>query len=546
MIPFKQLKRIHQIIKILLDHGVDEFLGKHKNLGGFRTLRLLYPLRKNRFPQLSRGERLCQALHAIGPIYVKFGQMLSTRRDILPPDVAEALAQLQDQVPSFSEKEARQIIEQETGLNIEALCLEFSEQPLASASIAQVHAGTLATGEEVVFKVLRPGIEKQIEQDIALLKTLAKFISKTVADSKRLKLTEVIADYETTIYDELDLLREAANSAQLKRNAEKSKLLYVPQVHWQYTTPKLMVSERIYGIPIRDNAQLDAKNVNRKVLAERGVEIFFSQVFRDNFFHADMHPGNIFVDASNPQDPTYIGIDCGIIGTLSRDDQKYLAENFIAFFNRDYQKVAQLHLDSGWVPPETDVREFEFAIRTACEPIFGKPLAEISFGYFLLRLFETARRFNMEVQPQLVLLQKTFFYIEGLGRELYPQLDLWASAKPFLENWMKERLSIRSLFQELKAEYPFIREKAPQMLALMHQHLQASSQVAKQLDAAIANKNQELKIEKRRYLAILGATLCLASSIVASKDSGIIALALMGTAFLLGLVLIWKSRPVNT
>lgn len=401
-----------------------------------------------------RGTRLRQFLEALGPIFIKFGQILSTRRDLLPDDISNELARLQDQVSPFPFSQAIEIIEKELGQPVDKLFARFDHEPLASASVAQVHSAQLPTGEDVVVKVIRPGIEKVIRKDIRLMILFSRVLLALVHDARRLKPLKVVRDYERTILDELDLLREAANASQLRRNFLASPLLYVPPVFWDYCRPRVMVMERIYGVPVSDLDTLRAKGTDMKKLAERGTEIFFTQVFRDRFFHADMHPGNIFVDISNPAEPRYIGIDCGIIGTLEPEDQYYLASNLLAFFKRDYRKVAQLHVDSGWVPSDTPVGELEAAIRTVCEPIFEKPLKDISFGHLLVRLFQVARRFNMEVQPQLVLLEKTLLNVEGLGRQLYPELDLWATAQPFLEQWMKDQVGVLGIAKSVRKNAP--------------------------------------------------------------------------------------------
>lgn len=419
------------------------------------------PLRLLPAPRASRGERLRLALESLGPIFVKFGQLLSTRRDLIPPDMADELAKLQDQVPPFSPKRAIATIEQALGQPIAELFAVFSAEPLASASVAQVHAAQLKSGQQVVVKVLRPGIESVIRQDTELLFIIARLIERYLPDGRRLRAVEVVEDYANTIFDELDLKREGANTAQLRRNFLDSDLLYVPEVYWDYTRQNVLVMERIHGIPVTDVAALRAQGTDMKLLAERGVEIFFTQVFRDSFFHADMHPGNIFVSRENPARPQYIGIDCAIIGSLSQFDQYYLARNLLAIFQRNYREVAQLHVECGWVPPQTRVHEFESAIRSVCEPIFEKPLAEISFGQLLIYLFQTARRFDMQVQPSLVLLQKTLLNIEGLGRELYPQLDLWTTAKPYLEKWVRERYSPRNLLKKLRYKLPNWLEQLP-------------------------------------------------------------------------------------
>ncbi|MCQ4346362.1 ubiquinone biosynthesis regulatory protein kinase UbiB [Pseudomonas stutzeri] len=409
--------------------------------------------------EMSRGERLRRSLEDLGPVFIKFGQLLSTRRDLLPADIADELARLQDKVPPFPPEQAVALIEQQLGAPLEQMFSRFERQPLASASVAQVHAARLRSGEDVVVKVVRPGLEPVIRQDMAWLFVLARIAERLSSDARRLHPVDVVRDYERTIFDELDLMREAANATQLRRNFDGSKLLYVPQVYWDWCRPRVLVMERIYGVPVTDLAALHDQHTDMKKLAERGVEIFFTQVFRDSFFHADMHPGNIFVSTRTPHEPQYIAIDCGIVGSLTAEDQDYLARNLLAFFKRDYRKVAQLHIDSGWVPADTPVNDFEAAIRTVCEPVFEKPLKDISFGQVLLRLFQTARRFNMEVQPQLVLLQKTLLNIEGLGRQLYPDLDLWSTAKPFLERWMRERMSPLRLLRNLQQQA----EQVPQL-----------------------------------------------------------------------------------
>jgi ubiquinone biosynthesis protein len=438
--------RLFKILRVLFSERIDELLPQPKR-GTLKALAWCIPsVRMKR----SRGERLRDALQTLGPVFVKFGQMLSTRRDLLPPDIAGPLAELQDRVKPFPGEVAKSIIESDLGCSVDDVFSEFSSDVMASASVAQVHAARLKTGEEVIVKVIRPGIEKVIEKDLKLMMTIAKFVEKNFVDGKRLKLVQVVSDYRMTILDELDLMREAANTALIRRNFEDSAICYVPQIYWDYTRRNVMVEERIYGIPISRVDTFKEKKVNMEKLAERGVEIFFTQVFDHSFFHADMHPGNVFVDISDPENPVYKAIDFGIVGTLDPESQAYLAQNLIAFFDRDYRAVAELHVESGWVPKDTNIGEFESAIRTVCEPIFQKPLGEISFGVLLIRLFEVARRFQMEVQPQLVLLQKTLLNIEGLGRELYPELDLWKTGKPFLERWVKERLGPKGIVDYAK------------------------------------------------------------------------------------------------
>ncbi|MFC3679224.1 ubiquinone biosynthesis regulatory protein kinase UbiB [Bacterioplanoides pacificum] len=468
------LWRLWKILFIFTRYRLDSLVPVEQLPLSLRIALWLAPWRLNPVPgKLSRGARLRLALEALGPIFVKFGQILSTRPDLVPDDIVAELRRLQDDVPPFDSDTAIALIEDQLGQKIEQLFSEFSAKPLASASIAQVHAARLPQDsehgdQEVVVKVVRPGIEHTIERDLQLLEFMARLLVKYSAEGRRLKPLEVVEDYRHTIYGELNLQIEASNATQLKRNFADSELLYMPEVYWEYCRNKVMVSERIYGIPVADVGQLQAQNTNMKLLAERGVEIFFTQVFRDSFFHADMHPGNIFVARHNPQQPQYIAIDCGIVGSLTEEDQHYLAMNLLAFFNQDYHQVAQLHIDSGWVPPSTKVHEFAAAIRSVCEPIFDKPLAEISFGQVLIQLFSTARRFNMEVQPQLVLLQKTLLNIEGLGRQLYPQLDLWSTAKPYLEGWMRDRFGPKAAYKELKRQLPGWIEKAPQIPGLVH------------------------------------------------------------------------------
>jgi ubiquinone biosynthesis protein len=415
----------------------------------------------------TRGRRLREALETLGPIFVKFGQILSTRRDLLPLDIADELAKLQDQVPPFPSALAVAEIERSLGRSIQEVFSSFETQPVASASIAQVHLGRLHDGTEVAVKVLRPGVEAAIARDLALLETGAAFAERWWAEGRRLKPREVVAEFARHLDEELDLMREAANASQLGRNFAGSPLLLVPAVYWDLCAQHVMVMERMRGTPISQVQALREKGIDIPALAKAGVEIFFTQVFRDGFFHADMHPGNILV----ADDGRYIALDFGIMGALTEVDKNYLAQNFLAFFNRDYRRVAQAHLDAGWVPPGTRVDEFEAAIRAVCEPIFAKPLREIYFGKLLLRLFQTSRRFNVEVQPQLVMLQKTLLNIEGLGRELDPDLDLWQTAKPFLERWMREQVGWRGLVRTLRHEAPFWAATLPQLPRLVHRAL---------------------------------------------------------------------------
>ena len=451
------LPRIFKILITLLRYRLDTLLPSKLPL----PLRLLFNLFPNRIH--NRGEQLRRACEELGPIFVKFGQLLSTRPDLIPPDIVTELNALQDNVAPFSVETFRKKVETSLNEPIEKIFKNFDDKPLGSASVAQVHAATLLDGREVVVKVIRPGIVDTIEQDIKLLLIIAKCVARFLEDGKRLKPVEIVDDYRITIFDELNLQREAANASQLRRNFEDSSLLYIPEIYWEYCAQEVMVTERIYGIPITNIEQLKAQHTDMKMLAERGVEIFFTQVFEQNFFHADMHPGNIFVSKLHPEKPKYIAIDMAIVGSLAREDQYYLARNMLAMFRRNYRQVAELHVQSGWVPKDTKIGEFEAAVRTVCEPIFEKPLAEISFGKVLINLFATARRFNMEVQPQLVLLQKTLLNIEGLGRQLYPELDLWKTAHPFLERWLKNRFHPKTLFNEFKYHAPEWMEKFPDL-----------------------------------------------------------------------------------
>ena len=516
---FLAVRRLFSILRVIIRYRLDDYLFA-LNLPWYLAIwQRLLPWRWLRSDMTSRarGEAIRLALEDLGPVFVKFGQILSTRRDLLPPDMADELAELQDNVPPFPAEQARARIEAELGGPIEQFFAAFEQQPLASASIAQVHAARLKTGEDVVVKVIRPNLKPVIAQDVAWLFLLARLAELISADARRLHRVEVVSDYEKTIYDELDLLREAANCNQLGRNFADSPLLYVPKIYWDLCREKVLVMERIYGIQVTEMDALRDQNTDLKKLAERGVEIFFTQVFRDSFFHADMHPGNIFVSTKTPWDPQYIAIDCGIVGSLTNEDQDYLARNLLAFFQRDYRKVAQLHIDSGWVPATTRVNELEAAIRTVCEPIFEKPLKDISFGILLLRLFQTARRFNMEVQPQLVLLQKTLLNIEGLGRQLYPDLDLWSTAKPYLERWMRQRYTPRHIAQQLQQQV----EKLPHLADTLQQRLTAPPPPAPR---------------KNRGDWLFGAALLLAAlhqGVALSSDAWPAALALVAGLYLI-------------
>ncbi|WP_166838399.1 ubiquinone biosynthesis regulatory protein kinase UbiB [Rheinheimera pleomorphica] len=531
-----RISRFYQIQKTLLQFGLDELIPPQWQPWYARLLRRSLFWLRNRYPDEPVGVRLRLALQSLGPVWVKFGQMLSTRRDLFPAHLADELAKLQDKVPPFDGARAQQLIEQALELNnIAELFHQFNQTPLASASIAQVHTAQLQLADgamaDVVVKVIRPDIKQQIMADLALMDTLADAAARFLPDGKRLRPREVVSEYRKTILDELDLQREAANAIQLRRNFDGSDSLYIPFVYSDYSRANVMVMERIYGIPVSDIGALQQQGTDMELLAKRGVEVFFTQVFRDSFFHADMHPGNIFVSRETPANPKYIGIDCGIVGTLNAEDKRYLAENFVAFFNRDYKKVAQLHVDSGWVPADTKVEEFESAIRTVCEPIFQKPLAEISFGNVLLNLFNTARRFDMQVQPQLVLLQKTLLYIEGLGRQLYPQLDLWKTAKPFLENWVKQQVGLPAVWRQVKENLPFWAEKLPQMPNLLHQYLEQGPKQQRQLLLQLQQlAQQQHKAKAQIVAATFAAASLISASIVFSFGSALPAAILLAVS----------------
>ena len=544
-----RIKRLYQITKTMLNYGLDDFIPPRWLPWSVRVARCFLFWLPNRHKEKPPGVRLRLALESLGPVWVKFGQMLSTRRDLLPPDVALELAFLQDKVLPFPGDRAQAIIEKALGLaHIDDGFRNFNQQPLASASIAQVHTATITDVDgsdvDIIIKVIRPDIRKTIDADLQLMETLASVLARHLPDGRRLKPREVVKEYRKTLLDELNLAREAANAIQLKRNFEDSHLLYIPTVYSDYSRENVMVMERIDGIPINDIETLQALGVDMKKLAERGVEVFFTQVFRDSFFHADMHPGNIFVSRENPADPKYIGIDFGIVGTLNREDKRYLADNFLAFFNRDYRKVAELHVDSGWVPRHTNVEDFESAIRTVCEPIFQKPLADISFGHVLVNLFNTARRFEMEVQPQLVLLQKTLLYVEGLGRQLYPQLDLWKTAKPYLERWMHEQIGWRAVVKSIKANAPYWAEKLPEMPNLLYDNLRHQRQFQEQQQQVLIQLQQvQAEGSKSRWWTLLGGASLISTTLLYVNHQP---WWIVTAALLIGLgcsLMGWRSRP---
>ncbi len=472
MRQLKQCYRLFHIYFVLAKHGVDEIISATGWFGPLTLVAYLNPYNWYRNKSKCRGQRIREALEELGPIFIKFGQMLSVRPDILPEDIINELSLLQDNVKPFPQ--AEKILAKIYGKDVTDIFSSFDKTPLASASIAQVHAAQLTNGQNVIVKVLRPNIEKKIKRDTSLLLTLAKITEYFWSFGKRLKPVEIINVFERTLLHEVDLMREAANASQLHRNFNNSKIIYIPKVYWPYCRNKAIVFERICGIPVSDIDTLRQHNINLQKLAENGVEIFFTQVFRDCFFHADMHPGNIFINPEATDNPQYIAVDFGIMGTLNPTDQRYLAENLMAFFQRDYRRIALLHVDSGWVPADTCLDDFEAAIRTVCEPIFEQPLKDISCGQLLLLLFKTGKQFHMEIQPQLLLLQKTLIHIEGLGRQLYPDLDLWKTAKPFLENWLQKKVSIKSLASNIFQRLPQWLETAPEIPELIYNALQPS------------------------------------------------------------------------
>jgi ubiquinone biosynthesis protein len=541
-VKLRVIARLIQIQRVLLKHGLDDFV-RATHL--YRPLRFLFFLTPGvwfeRRRTANRGERLRLALEELGPIFVKFGQAVSTRRDLLPVDIANELAKLQDRVPPFPGAVARAAIERAHGRPVTETFAFFDETPLAAASIAQVHVARLQNGTEVVVKVLRPGMRATIQRDLEVLYAIAGLAQRYWSESRRLRPLDIVAEYEKTILDELDLMREAANASQLKRNFAGTDLLYVPEVFWDYCRVDVMVMERIHGVPISDMDRLRAAGADIARLAENGVRIFFTQVFRHNFFHADMHPGNIFVLVDDPRNPRYAAVDFGIVGTLDPRDQSYLAENFLAVFDRDYRRVALLHVESGWVPPDTRVDEMESAVRTVLEPIFDRPLQDISFGHILLRLFEISRRFNMQIQPQLILLQKTLLNIEGLGRDLYPQLDLWKTASPILRQWMRERLSAGQMFKSFRTQLPELVETARALPALLKAavHRAQGGVLRMQLESQVLEemRGELRKTARRRDAFTVGAAILLGGLVWLALSRGGDwpgwALSFIGTAWLL-------------
>lgn len=495
-----RLFRIIKILKVFTRHRLDRLLPADIRLPWWASL-LMGPLKLMPTPNNTAAVSLRLALEELGPVFIKFGQILSTRKDLFSSEFSTELEKLQDRVPPFSSRDSMRIIEDNIGLKIPEVFATFEETPLASASLAQVHVATLHSGEEVAIKVIRPGVEITIKKDLKVMFLTAGLVEKLWAEGKRLHPVEIVRDYEHTILNELNLQLEASNTSRLRDNWQHSGKLYVPEIYWDYSNRNVMVMERIYGVTVSDIETLRANNVNLKKLAHLGVEIFFTQVFEDNFFHADMHPGNVFVDISDPENPTYIALDCAIIGSLTDEDTNYLARNLLAFFHQDYHEVARLHVASGWVPSDTDIREFEGVIRSVCEPIFQKPIKDISFGKVLVSLFHTARQFNMEVQPQLVLLQKTLLNIEGLGRQIYDELDLWETAAPFMERWMDNQIGIRHILKTIGENAPRWLAQLPEIPDLAFSAMMQLKQLGEstQLQTeALKDLRQELERTTRR------------------------------------------------
>lgn len=521
-----RLLRVFAIQRVLIRHGFDEMLFALPWLRSLAFLRMLMPWNWLRRDYAPRAARLRGVLEDLGPVFVKFGQILSTRRDLLPDDIAEEFARLQDHVPPFPGSVARQIIERAFGQKLEEIFDAFEEVPLASASIAQVHAARLKDGREVILKVVRPNIRRTIEDDIGLMRLLAVSAERYLSHGRLLKPTRVVTEIEKTILDELDMLREAANASQLRRNFADSPYMHVPEIHWRYTRPNVLVMERVDGIPVSNIEALRAAGVDLHELAAKGVELFFTQVFRDHFFHADVHPGNLFVRPGAEGEPAvFVPVDFGIMGSISEFDQRYLVENFSAFLDRDYRRVAELHVESGWVPRDTRVDDLEFAIRTVCEPIFDRPVKEISVGQLLMRLFQTAQRFHMEILPQLLLLQKTLVNIEGLGRQLDPELDLWREARAPLTQWMKDRAGLGNALRGAKQNLPRWIERLPQLpdmaFEVLDQIKDGRLQVATHDETLREIRREIREVHRRLVYAVAGIGLLLAGGLMGGAQESI-------------------------
>ncbi len=523
---FTRVIRILAIQRVLIRHGFDEMLFATPWLRNLSFVRALFPWNWVRHDYAPRAARLRRVLEDLGPVFVKFGQVLSTRRDLLPDDIAEEFAKLQDHVPPFPGHIAREIVERAYEVPLASMFEFFDETPLASASIAQVHVARMVGGREVIVKVVRPNIRRTIVNDISLMRALASSAERYWSHGRRLKPMRVVAEIEKTILDELDMLREAANASQLRRNFIDSPVMYVPEIYWSHTRQNVLVMERIDGIPISNVDALRAAGVDLHVLATTGVEIFFTQVFRDHFFHADVHPGNLFVRPGAAGEPAiFVPVDFGIMGSLSEFDQRYLVENFSAFLDRDYRRVAELHVESGWVPRDTRVDDFEFAIRTVCEPIFDRPVKEISVGQLLVRLFQTAQRFHMEILPQLLLLQKTLVNVEGIGRQLDPELDLWRTARPSLTRWMKDRVGVKKMWREARDSLPRWVERLPQIPAMAFDVLEQLKEGRLEVstrDQALQDIRREVKqVHRRLVQAVVGVGLLALAVFVGAGENSI-------------------------
>jgi len=515
--------RMFRIALVLARYRLDELILELPALKMARAVRIL-PWGRRGVRNLPRGARLRLALEELGPVYVKFGQVLSTRRDLLPPDIADELAGLQERVPPFPGEQARAIIEQELGKPIEELFASFDEEPIASASIAQVHAAVLPDGSEVVAKVVRPGIEERISDDLELLSALARLARRYHPEGDRIRPNEVVAEFQRVIGDELSMQQEGANASLLRRNWEDSEALYIPKIYWSHTAQRVLVMERVGGVPVRDIEELKRQGVDLERLAVRGIRVFYTQVFQDNLFHADMHPGNIRVDTTDPADASFIALDFGIVGSLTPDDLYYIGENFLAIFNRNYRRVAELHVEAGWVPPDTRIDEMEAAARTVCEPSFTRPLEEVSFAELLISLFEVARRFKLTLQPQLIMLQKTLLNIEGMGRDLYPKINIWDVAKPELERIFRERYGVRRTASKVGRELPAWLARGPEVPNLVLDALRfaARGRISAELDSdELAGIEDQLRSQNRRIpRAVLAAGLLIASAVLAAFEVG--------------------------
>jgi len=539
--------RLASIVLTLARYRLDNVLIDLPPMKIARLARIL-PWGRKGVKELSRGTRVRLALQELGPIYVKFGQILSTRRDLLPLDIADALAGLQDDVPPFSSDAARSIVETELEAPVSELFAEFETDPLASASIAQVHGARLKSGQAVVVKVVRPGIGRQIASDLKLLKSLARLVRRYHPEGERIRPDDIVSEFERVISSELDMQSEAANASLIRRNFEDSKDLYIPEIYWDFTARRVLVMERVYGLPVRDIAALKQRGVNLERLARRGIRVFYTQVFRDNLFHADMHPGNILVDATDPDDPTFISLDFGIVGSLTPQDLYYIGENFLAIFNREYRRVAELHVEAGWVPPDTRIDQLEAAARTVCEPAFTRPLEEVSFAELVINLFSVAREFKLTLQPQLIMLQKTLLNIEGMGRDLYPKINIWEVAKPELERIYAERYGIPRTARRISRQLPGMLARSPELPTLIYEYLKmaGSGQIRTRIDSADLAElaDQVGRHNKRLPSAIIAAGLLVAGAVLAGYQVGPtvdgLSMAAAGSV-LLGLVIGWRA-----